>query len=139
MITLGVKSIKKSREFYEGVLEFPVKFASEDFVAYELNNLVLGLFPINQLAKDIGIENINPGFTGTTIAHNVPTNDDVITILEKVRNSNYPIVKEAQKVEWGNFIGGYFTDPDGHLWEITSNPSAIYNEHFPSDSTVIKR
>ena len=31
------------------------------------------------------------------------------------------LVKAAQKLEWGGY-GGYFADPDGHLWEVAMNP-----------------
>ena len=139
MVTLGVDSIQCSREFYEGVLGFPVKVASDGFVAYELNNLVFGLFPRDALAKDIGIQDTPKSFSGITVAHNVSTNEEVIAILDAVRESGNPIVKEPKKVDWGDCIGGYFADPDGHLWEITSNPSAMYNEHAPSDDSVQKR
>ena len=34
------------------------------------------------------------------------------------------IVKAAQKTFWGGY-GGYFRDPDGHLWEIAWNPEML--------------
>lgn len=139
MITLGVDSIRRSREFYEGVLDFPVKVASDGFVAYELNNLVFGLFPRGALAKDVGVEDAPKSFSGVTVAHNVSTNEEVIAILDAVRASGNRIVKEPKKVDWGDCIGGYFADPDGHLWEVTSNPSAMYSQHTPSDVSVQKR
>ena len=139
LITLGVDSIQRSREFYEGVLGFPVKVASEGFVAYELNNVVFGLYPRDALAKDIGIRDTGKGFSGFALAHNVPTNADVLSLIDAVRTSGNRIVKEPKKVDWGECIGGYFADPDGHLWEVTSNPSAMYQEHVPSDGSVQKR
>ncbi len=139
MITLGVDSIQRSREFYEGVLGLPVKVASDGFVAYELNNLVLGLFPRDGLANDIGIQNTGKGFSGITVAHNVPTKGEVIALLDAVRASGNEIVKEPEKVDWGECIGGYFADPDGYLWEVTNNPSAMYEKHIPSDDSVQKR
>jgi len=139
LITLGVDSIQRSRDFYEGVLDFPVKVAFEGFVAYELNNLVLGLYPRDALAKDIGIQDSSKGFSGITLAHNLPTSDDVIALLDAVRASGNKIVKDPEKVDWGDCTGGYFADPDGHLWEVTSNPSAMYTEHIPSDDSVQKR
>jgi uncharacterized protein len=139
LITLGVDSIQRSREFYEGVLGFPVKVASEGFVAYELNNLVFGLYPRDALTKDIEIQDTGKGFSGITLAHNLPTNDEVVALLDAVRASGNKIVKEPKKVDWGEFIGGYFADPDGHLWEVTSNPSGMYEEHVPSDDSVQKR
>ena len=31
------------------------------------------------------------------------------------------LVKSARKAFWGGY-SGYFTDPDGHLWEVAYNP-----------------
>jgi len=66
---LGVDSIQRSRDFCEGVLGFPVKVASEGFVAYGLSNLVFGLCPRDSLAEDIEIPNTGTGFSGITLAH----------------------------------------------------------------------
>ena len=30
-------------------------------------------------------------------------------------------MKAGGPADWGGYLG-YFTDPDGHLWEITHNP-----------------
>jgi len=41
--------------------------------------------------------------------------------LEQAKSAGAHIVKQAQKTEWGGF-SGYFTDLDGHLWEVAHNP-----------------
>jgi catechol 2,3-dioxygenase-like lactoylglutathione lyase family enzyme len=138
LITLAVKDVKRSREFYEGVLKFPIKADLGSFVAYEMNNIVLALYPRPALAKDIGIEDSESGFPGITLAHNVDTKEEVIEIIEKVRKAGCKIVKEPQKVDWGENTGAYFADPDGHLWEVTDLGSG-YLEHIPSDPSVKKR
>jgi uncharacterized glyoxalase superfamily protein PhnB len=33
----------------------------------------------------------------------------------------------ARKTFWGGYAG-YFTDPDGHLWEVAFNPSLLPDE-----------
>ncbi len=139
LITLGVRDIETSRKFYEGVLKLPVKTDLGGFVAYELNNVVLALFPREALAKDAGVKDSKPGFSGITLAHNVRTADEVHELVEAVRAAGYTIVKEPQKVEWGENLGAYFADPDGHLWEVTDLGSGCYEEHVPSDSTVTNR
>jgi catechol 2,3-dioxygenase-like lactoylglutathione lyase family enzyme len=138
LITLAVKDVKRSREFYEGVLHFPVKADLGSFVAYEMNNIVFALYPRDALAKDIRIEDSKPGFSGITLAHNVATREEVLEIIETVRKAGCRIVKEPQKVDWGDNTGAYFADPDGHLWEIT-DLGAGYLEHVPSDPSVKKR
>ena len=41
-------------------------------------------------------------------------------------------VKRGGAAEWGGYLG-YFTDPDGHLWEITHNPA------WPLDGADVPR
>jgi uncharacterized protein len=37
------------------------------------------------------------------------------------------ILKLAHRVFWGGYIG-YFTDPDGHVWEVAHNPQFPFDE-----------
>lgn len=139
LITLAVEDVKRSREFYEGVLDLPIKVDLGAFVFFEMNNVLFSIGERGALAKDIRIEDSRPGFSGITLAHNVATDEEVIEIVEAVRKSGGRIVKEPQKVDWGDCLHAYFADPDGHLWEVTGNPSGMYEEHVPSDPSVQKR
>ena len=62
-----------------------------------MNNLVLALFPREALAKDAGVEDFKPRFSGITLAQNVRTADEVHELVEAVRAAGYTIVKEPQK------------------------------------------
>lgn len=42
--------------------------------------------------------------------------EDVDALLEKAEASGGKIVKPASETEWG--YGGYFSDPDGYVWEL---------------------
>ena len=42
-------------------------------------------------------------------------------VMEQAKACGATIVKQAQDTFWGGY-GGYFQDPDGHLWEIVWNP-----------------
>jgi uncharacterized glyoxalase superfamily protein PhnB len=44
--------------------------------------------------------------------------DDVISLALE---AGAQLVKSAGDVFWGGY-SGYFSDPDGHLWEIAWNP-----------------
>ena len=139
LITLAVEDVQRSREFYGGVLKLPLKVDLGAFVFYEMNNIVLSIGGRSELASDIGIDDSKPAeFSGITLAHNVNTKEEVIEIVEAVRNAGCRIVKEPQKVSWGDCTGAYFADPDGHIWEVTS-AGAGYLEHVPSDPSVEKR
>jgi uncharacterized glyoxalase superfamily protein PhnB len=45
-------------------------------------------------------------------------------VIEEARKSGATIVKEPQETFWGG-VAGYFTDPDGHLWEVAWNPARL--------------
>ena len=38
----------------------------------------------------------------------------------RLKNHGATVVKEPQKAFWGGY-SGYFSDPDGHTWEIAYN------------------
>jgi uncharacterized glyoxalase superfamily protein PhnB len=42
-------------------------------------------------------------------------------------SSGARLVKPAEKVHWGGY-SGYFSDPDGHLWEVAYNPFFPFDE-----------
>jgi len=122
IVTLGVESIEKSKEFYEGVLGFtPTKDSNENVVFYDMGTMQLGLFQWEELAKDAGVEKEGSGFRRVAIAHNEPDEAAVDALFAELKDKGVTIVKEPEKVFWGGY-SGYFADPDGHLWEIAYNP-----------------
>lgn len=58
--------------------------------------------------------NISQGAQAMTPAKTRPTASRPGELAEK---SGGKIVKPAQDTFWGGY-SGYFTDPDGHLWEV---------------------
>ena len=94
LITLGVADLARARAFYESGLGFRASPASQgDIVFFQLGGLALALFPRAALAQDAGVEEAGGG----------------------------RITRGAEAAFWGGRTG-YFTDPDGHLWEIAWNP-----------------
>jgi hypothetical protein len=88
---------------------------------FSLNGSWLALYPWEHLAQDALMESTGSGFRGFTLAHTVENEHQVIELLEQAKNAGAQIVKSAQKTEWGGF-SGYFSDLDGHLWEVAYNP-----------------
>jgi uncharacterized protein len=122
IITLGVKDLEKSRRFYEKGLGFKASSASQDNIIFFLmEGLVLALYPHAALAEDAAVSEKGSGFRGVTLAHNVENKKDVAAVLEEAEKAGAKIVKPAQDVFWGGH-SGYFSDPDGHLWEVAWNP-----------------
>jgi uncharacterized protein len=119
LVTLGVKEIDESVRFYRDGLNFPMQDREEDsdVAFFKLDGTWLSLYPRDLLAEDAAIPDDKAGFSGITLAHNVPFKDEVDVILEEAKEAGGRIVKPAQDVFWGGY-SGYFADVDGHLWEV---------------------
>jgi uncharacterized protein len=127
IITLGVKDVKRSRKFYEK-LGFQASSASQgDIVFFHAGGTVLALYPAEKLAEDAKVQAKGMGFKGVTLAHNVSKKAEVAEVLKEAEKAGGKIVKPAQDVFWGGH-SGYFSDPDGHLWEAAWNPHFSLNK-----------
>jgi len=121
-ITLGVSDIERSVRFYRDGLGFPLSSASKDDVAFfKTGGVVLALYPSDKLAEDANVPPEGAGFRGVTLAHNVRSREEVSQVLSVAAAAGGTITKPAQDTFWGGH-GGYFADPDRHLWEVVWNP-----------------
>lgn len=130
IVTLGVKDLEKAHSFYRDGLGFPVHWGPEKgIVFYKTNYTVLALYPIEELAKDVSPKfKAEPAkFSGITLAHNVRTRDEVDEILDMAKKAGATIEKQAQETFWGGY-SGYFSDLDGHLWEVAHGASEILED-----------
>ena len=122
LITLGVSDLDRARRFYAERLKLPLQPESTPEVAFfGLHGLWLGLYPRAALAADARLDPAGSGFGGITLAHNVRTREDVFAVLAEAMAAGGRILKPAGNTDWGGF-SGYFSDPDGHPWEVAWNP-----------------
>ncbi len=120
LITLGVEDLDRSLCFYRDGLGFPTTWnGDKGVVFFQTQGACVGLYPLTELAKDIGWEPSTPRgkFAGITLAHNVREKQQVDEVMQQAEAAGAMIVKPAQDTFWGGY-GGYFSDPDGHLWEV---------------------
>jgi uncharacterized protein len=127
VITLGVSDLARARRFYEQGLGWQVGLEQEQIVFFQLNGLMLALYPRELLAEDAQIAGRGEGFTGITLAQTVRTKEAVDALLAEAQCAGGKLVKPAQTVFWGGY-SGYFSDPDGHLWEIAYDPECYFDE-----------
>ena len=122
LITLGVRSIKRSYEFYTNLgFVAPSYKDGDDMVMFKLEGTWLGLFPKDELAKDATIPANGSGFPGFSLAHNEPSKAEVDRTIKLFLEAGAQPVKPAHDTFWGGY-SGYVADPDGYLWEIAWNP-----------------
>ena len=122
IITLGVSNLPRAIRFYRDGLGLPIHdWPSERIAFFETSGTWLALFPRDELAADATVSSRGEGFPGFTLAHNVGSRDEVDSTLKEARAAGATIVKPAADTSWGGY-SGYFSDPDGFLWEIAWNP-----------------
>lgn len=121
MITLGVNDLQRSVQFYELGLGFPRMDSPPEVAFFTLNGTWLGLYGRDALAEDALVDPASVGFAGFTLSHNVGTQQEVDQIMDQAVSLGAVVTKPAKETDWGGYAG-YFSDPDGFLWEIAHNP-----------------
>jgi predicted lactoylglutathione lyase len=122
IVTLGVANLKRSREFYERLGWRRSATGGEDVVFFQAGGMALALYPRDDLAKDATIAPDGHGFSGVALAYNTRTRAEVDSVLAEAEAAGAKVLKPAQQAFWSGY-SGYFSDPDGHLWEVAWNPS----------------
>lgn len=128
MITLAVADLDRALAFYRQGLGLPStgimgqEFEHGRVAFFDLHGgLKLAIWAQKDLAFDTGLppDPISP--TAMSLGHNVQTKPEVDEILTQAIAAGATLVKAAHPTFYGGYAG-YFTDPDGHLWEIAWNP-----------------
>jgi catechol 2,3-dioxygenase-like lactoylglutathione lyase family enzyme len=118
-VTLGIADLVRSRRFYAEGFGWKPVFENADVVFYQMNGLMLGTWLIKSLEEDMRRSLSRPG--AFSIAHNVPTKDEVQPVLDRLAQFGGKILRPADAPPHGGFRG-YIADPDEHAWEIAWNP-----------------
>ena len=78
--------------------------------------------PRSDLGLDAGIDPTPRSPTEFSIGHNVSSEIEGDQVMARAEKAGARITMPARKTFWGGY-GGYFQDPDGHLWEVLHNPA----------------
>ncbi len=124
VVTLGVADLKRAIAFYEDVVGWKVDSGPPDIAFFDLGGLVFALYPHAELAEDRNVapgDSSGAGYQGFSLAHNARSKKEVDSIFARLKDRRATILKEPEEVFWGGY-SGYFSDPDGHAWEVAYNP-----------------
>lgn len=121
IVTLGVSDLSRSREFYERLGWRSSTASSEAIVFFQAGCMALALYPRAELARDANVAADGTCFAGITLAYNARSREGVDRVLAEAKAAGAKILKPAQEAFWGGY-SGYFSDPDGFLWEVAWNP-----------------
>lgn len=120
LITLGVADLARAQHFYE-TLGWRAAMAEESVTFFQMHGQVLGLFRLDDLAKDQGREGAALGTGAAVLAQNFDSEAEVDAAYEAALAAGATGLKPPEKVFWGGY-SGYWADPDGHVWEVAMNP-----------------
>ncbi|SLN50149.1 Glyoxalase-like domain protein [Aquimixticola soesokkakensis] len=122
LITLSVADLARAKAFY-AALGWRDVSEHAGIVAFNLLGQALGLYPRDELARDMGVPVETLGHGGMTLAHNLREKDEVDGLAQRMIDAGATVLKPPHEVFWGGYIA-YLADPDGHVWELAWNPMA---------------
>lgn len=135
VVTLGVADPERAAAFYtllgwRQIAEDGGENAPRIFKVGA--GLLLALYHWTLLAEDATLPSeARPPFRGVTLAQCLESPEAVDAAMAAAEAAGATILKPAAPTSWGGY-GGYFADPDGHVWEIAHNPW-----WFPAEGNVI--
>jgi len=121
IVTLGVENLERSRQFYERLGWRASAASSEGIAFFQAGGIALALYPRTELAKDANMSDEAQQFRGFTLAYNTRSRQEVDSTLAEAQKAGAKLIKPAQEAFWGGY-SGYFSDPEGFLWEVAWNP-----------------
>ena len=123
MVTLGVADLQRAGAFYEALGWRKAVESQPGITFYQCPGMLMGLFPVTELAKDQGRAGASLGSGAMNLAQNQVDRETVDQVFAEAIAAGATSLKQPQEVFWGGY-SGYFADPDGHVWEIAHNPFA---------------
>ena len=120
-ITLGVHNLAAMKKWYQEKFGWTPMKEMEGIAFFNLNGLIFGLFPTEELGKDIGVKSDGSGFKRFSLAINFGSEKEIDDVVADLRSKGVQVIKEPQKVFWGGYHA-YVSDPEENFWELAYNP-----------------
>lgn len=118
-ITLGVANLPRAVTFYRDGLKLPLENEAPGAALFALHGAHLLLVTRDEMVKDAGVFDLGVAgsFGGFVLKHYVATQPEVEELLRAAKDAGADIIKAATDTATGG-THGYFSDPDGFVWEI---------------------
>jgi uncharacterized protein len=116
-VTVPVDDLQKSLAFYSALGLAPVE-NDEEHVAFDLDGVYFVLLDRSEFGtyvERVGHRPAGRGSAGTILSYFAENKGEVDAIMAKAQGAG-ATVSAPRDEEWG--YSGYFTDPDGHTWEV---------------------
>lgn len=129
IIGLGVNNLEVATQFYGEKFGWKKMKSSNEFISFfQLNGILLSLYPSDKLAEDAKVNAEGSGFKKFTLAYNTKSKQEVDELIEVLEAKGVRIVKRPEEVFWGGY-SSYIADMDDNLWEIAFNPFLPLDEN----------
>lgn len=120
LVTLGVADVSRSFEFYRRLGWQGQEV--EGTVFFQTGGIGVVLWDQGKLADDADLALPDAaGFRGVAVAHNVRERSQVDVVMASATAAGATVVKAPHETFYGGY-SAYFSDLDGHVWEIAYNP-----------------
>jgi catechol 2,3-dioxygenase-like lactoylglutathione lyase family enzyme len=120
LITLGVRDLERSRQFYEALGWQPANRPGDGVHFFQAGGMVVALWSRDELAVDSTVTDAG-GWGGVTLAYNTRSAAEVDEVLAEAVAAGATLGRAGAETFWGGY-SGVFLDPDGHPWEVAHNP-----------------
>ena len=144
VVTLAVRDLTTSLTFYRDGLGLPGKIIGTEYMdsvsgasgavaLFELRGgLILALYPRSDLIKDANVpDDAGPSQVEFSLGYLTKSRREVDVLVRKATAAGARVTEAPRARAWGIY-SGYFSDPDGHLWEI------IYNRAMPGRDEPVR-
>ncbi|MCU7727514.1 VOC family protein [Actinoplanes sp. KI2] len=126
LILLGVRDVAASVAFYEALGWRKAAAGSDEFALFELGGVAVAVQSRAAFAADAGLPDRGPGgFAGFALAYVARSADEVYQVMTKAAELGATVTRSASPNPWGH--SGYFTDADGHLFEVLYEDGWIFD------------
>ncbi len=117
-VTIPVDDLKKSLAFYRDGLGLTLEEADEDHAAFDVDGVYLTLLDrsgFGAYVEQVGNRPATRGAASMIISYFADSKADVDAVMARAAKAGAAISPAHQDEEG---YSGYFTDPDGHTWEV---------------------
>jgi len=117
-VTVPVDELQKSIAFYRDVLGLTPEEQDEDHAAFDADGVYLVLLQRSEFGvyvESVGHRPAAKGSAEAILSYFTESRGEVDAVLAKAKSAG-ATVSETEDDE--GMYSGYFTDPDGHTWEV---------------------
>jgi predicted lactoylglutathione lyase len=126
IVSLPVTDLDRSLRFYRDGLDLPGPDIDKRIIAFELPNLSLFLIEKREYAtytERAGLPSQGgPAAGACVISCAIGSKEEVDDVLARAAKAGGSVPGPADEYD-GSYMG-YFSDPDGHVWELVFSPHA---------------